>query len=290
MNLLLKDLPGENWKPFPDLEEYFAISNKGRIKRLNTWTQSISQTFWKEHIISLFVQKSDSEKYFLYTKINCNGRSYNIAITRMLYYCFIEEFDLKDKNLVIVNESDPQWDIDISKLTLQSFNDILKERNTTVRTVLNSKKVFNDSLWERLGKPLIDKNNLPAIFDLSLHDLPDEHWKFLPGFEGKYIISNKGRAKRLSGWTAGNRFYAEDQIISLNLKKAEPSHLYFRLHPKEDVNPKVISRLLYYCFVEDFDLNNRTLRIVNENERLWEIDLSKLSLRSSEDAFNKKKK
>src|SRR5690606_20915180 len=110
---------------------------------------------------------------------------------------FIEKFDLKDKNLVIVNESNPQWDIDISKLTLQSANDILSERNkqdaTKVRTILNSKKVFNDSLWEKLGKPQINKKNPPAIFDLSLRDLPGEHWKPLPGLGGKYVISNKGR-------------------------------------------------------------------------------------------------
>ncbi|PXW16673.1 NUMOD4 motif-containing protein [Chryseobacterium sp. CBTAP 102] len=129
MNLSLKNLSGERWRPFPDLEEYFAISNKGRVKRLNTWTQNVSQTFWKEHITSLFVQKSGSEKYFLYTKLSCNGKSYNTAITRILYYCFIEEFDLKDRNLVIVNKNDPQWDLDISKLSLQSVTEILTERN-----------------------------------------------------------------------------------------------------------------------------------------------------------------
>lgn len=293
MNLSLKNLPGERWKPIPDLEGYFVISNKGRVKRLNTWTQSVSQTFWREHIISLFIQKSDNEKYFLYTKLSCNGKSYNIAIIRLLYYCFIEEFDLKDRSLVIVNENDPQWDIDISTLTLKSVNDRLRERNkvyaTTVRTVLNSKKIFNDSLWERLGKPRINKKKPPAILDLSLSDLPDEHWKPLPGFDGKYTISNKGRVKRLSGWGAGIHFYGEEQILSLNLQKAESPFLYFNVHRKEDTNSKRLLRLLYYCFVEEFDLNNRTLRVVNENERLWDIDFSKLVLCSMIEAFNKNK-
>ena len=294
MNLSLKNLPGEKWKPFPDLEKYFAISNKGRIKRLNTWTQNKNKTFLGERIISLFVQKSSSEKYFLYTKLSCNGKGYNIAITRILYYCFIEKFDLKDRNLVIINENDPQWDLDISKLTLQSVTNILTERNkqyaAKVRTVLNSKKVFNDSLWEKLGKPRINKKNPPAIFDLSLRDLPDEQWKPLPGFEGKYVISNKGRVKRLSGWGAGIHFYGEEQVLSLNLTQDKYPKLYFNLHKKEDVNRKMLLRMLYHCFIEEFDLNNTTLRVVNENQKLWDIDLSKLSLRHMADAFNKNKK
>ncbi|MDN5479749.1 MAG: NUMOD4 domain-containing protein, partial [Chryseobacterium sp.] len=150
MNLSLKDLPGERWKPVPDLDVYFAISSKGRVKRLNTWTQNRNKTFWREHILSLSVLTSDSKNYYLYAQLSSNGRKYHLAITRLLYYCFVEEFDLKNKNLVIVNNSIPQWDIDISNLTLQSVNDMLKERNkeyaTKVRTVLNSKKIFNNSL------------------------------------------------------------------------------------------------------------------------------------------------
>ncbi|WP_326982743.1 NUMOD4 domain-containing protein [Chryseobacterium sp. MYb264] len=293
MNLSLKDLSGEIWRPFPDLEQYFAISNKGRIKRLNSWTENRNKTFWKEHIISLFVLKSDNKSYYFYTKLTCNGKSYSVVITRMLYYCFVEEFDLKNKDMVIVNKNDPQWDLDISKLTLQSTNDILTERNklyaTKIRTILNSKEVFNNSLWEKLGKPEINKENPPAIFDLSLSDLPDEHWKPLPGFEGKYAISNKGRVKRFSGWGVGNYFYGEEQIISLNLKKTESPSLYFHIHKKEDANPKSLVRLLYYCFVEEFDLRNTTLRVVNENQGLLEIDLSKLLLCPMVTAFKKKK-
>jgi hypothetical protein len=290
INLSLNDLPGERWKPIPELEGYFAISSKGRVKRLNTWTENRNKTFWEEHITSLSVLKSNSN--YLYAQLSCNGRKYCLPITRLLYYCFVEEFDLKDKNLVIVNNSIPQWDIDISNLTLKPFSEILKERNkeysNKVRTVLNSKKSFNDSLWKKLGKPRINKKNPPAILNLSLGDLPDEQWKAVPGFDGKYTISNKGRVKRLSGWGAGTHFYGEDQILSLNLTSDKSSYLYFKVHKKEDKAQKMLLRILYYCFIEEFDLNNRTLRVVNENEPLWNIDLSKLSLRPMADAFNKK--
>ncbi|CAA7196329.1 hypothetical protein CHRY9293_02426 [Chryseobacterium potabilaquae] len=214
-------------------------------------------------------------------------------MSKLLYYCFVEKFDLKNRRLAVVNESNPQWDIDLSKLSLCPVSYVLRERNKDfgvikVRTIFNSKKVFNDSLWKQLGKPQINKKNPPAIFNLSIKDLPDQQWKPLPGFEGKYVISNKGRIKRLSDWSAGYQFFGEEQIISLNvIKKDKSGYLYFKLHPKEDTNPKMLLRLLYYCFVEQFDLNDRTLRIINENEPLWDIDLSKLSLRPIADTFNK---
>lgn len=54
-NTSLEDFPGEQWKPLKGLEKQFAISNKGRIKRLNSWTQATGKTFLKEHIVSLLL-------------------------------------------------------------------------------------------------------------------------------------------------------------------------------------------------------------------------------------------
>lgn len=295
MNLSLEDLPGEYWIPIPipNFENRFMISNKGRVKRLEGWTSKGRKIFLKEQILSQFMIRNSDTTYSLYCRLNNEGKEVLPVMSKLLYYCFVEKFDLKNKRLAVVNESNPQWNIDLSKLSLRPVSYVLRERNRDfgvikVRTIFNSKKVFNDSLWKKLGKPQIYKKNPPAVFNLSIKDLPDEQWRPLPGFEGKYVISNKGRIKRLSGWSAGYQFFGEEQIISLNvIKKNKSGYLYFKLHPKEDTNPKMLLRLLYYCFVEQFDLNDKTLRVINENEPLWDIDLSKLSLRSIADAFNK---
>jgi len=126
MNLSLKDLPGEKWKSVPGLKQYFAISNKGRVKRLNTWTQNRNKTFWKEHIISLFVLRPESKTYYFYTKLSHKGINYHIAITRLLYYCFVEEFDLNNRILRVDNENERLWDIDLSKISLRSMGNIKK--------------------------------------------------------------------------------------------------------------------------------------------------------------------
>jgi hypothetical protein len=116
MNLSLKDLPGEIWKPIPNLKGYFAISNKGRIKRLNSWTENRNKTFWKEHIISLFLDTN----YYLYTNLSHKGKRTQIRLNKYLYYCFVKKFDLNDRSLVVINKNQPLWNIDISKLELRS--------------------------------------------------------------------------------------------------------------------------------------------------------------------------
>ncbi len=40
----------------------------------------------------------------------------------------------------------------------------------------------------------------------------------------------------------------------------------------------IITRLLYHLFVKEFDIHDRALVVVNKNNPLWDIDLSKLSL------------
>ncbi|MET3537654.1 NUMOD4 domain-containing protein [Chryseobacterium limigenitum] len=78
MNLSLKDLPGEVWKPIPGAEDQFHISNRGRIKRLNTWTtQTKTKLFLKERIISLLMDFYSEQSYSLQTNLYYNGKRIN---------------------------------------------------------------------------------------------------------------------------------------------------------------------------------------------------------------------
>jgi hypothetical protein len=129
MNLSLKNLAGEKWLPIPSLSEQFAISNKGRIKRLNSWTTAKNKSFLNEKIISLFLDFHNKTSYYFYTNISNNGKRVQIRLNKLLYYCFVKEFDLKDRSLIVINKSNPQWNIDISKLELCSAAFYLNKRN-----------------------------------------------------------------------------------------------------------------------------------------------------------------
>ena len=236
LNLLLEDLPGEHWVPLPGFEKRFSISNKGRIKRLAGWNNFEKKIFKKESILPQTVEFKSDTMYSICAVLddsNDKKKKFRIEIARWLYYCFVEKFDLNDKTLVIINENDPQWRLDLSKFVLHSMKDVLEQTAIkSVRIILNSKKIFNNILWEKLGKPKIDKKNPPPIMDLSLNDLPGEHWKPLPGYEGKCVISNKGRVKRLSNWKMGIQFFAEEQIVTINVNKVKDTcYLCFRHFP-----------------------------------------------------------
>lgn len=294
MNLSIADLPHEKWKPIPGFEGRFSISNKGRVKRWGGWNPVGRRIFQKERIVPQFVDFKADTLYSMCVILDDlydRKKDTRIEIGRYLFHCFIRPFDLNDKTLIVLNENDTQWELDQPKLVLRSVKDIPKRKKLkSVRILLNSKKTFNDILWEKLGKPDIDKKNPPPILNLSPKDLPNEHWKPLPGYEGKYVISNKGRVKRLSGWKMGIQFFAEEQILTINADKFKDSlYLCFRLHEQLRRRSMRLPRLLYYCFVEEFDLNDTTMFVVNDNIPLWEMDLSKLSLHYSNSLLNQKR-
>ncbi|MFP3597929.1 NUMOD4 domain-containing protein [Chryseobacterium sp. SIMBA_029] len=286
MNLSIEDIPGEQWKPLPDFEKQYSISNKGRVKRWEAWNVTGRRIFKKDCILPQHVEFKDDTVYSMHVILDNladKKKKISIEIIRFLYYCFIKEFDLNSKTNIIINKNKPQWKADASKLILQKAKDPPKDKKLkSIRIIANSGNLFNSFLWEKLAKPKIDKKNPPAILNLSLKDLPDEQWKPLPGYEDKYVISNKGRIKRLSGWRIGIIFFEEEQIVITNLTKVKDScYLVFRLHEQVRTSLMALPRFLYYCFVNEFDLNDMNIVIVNENTPLWNMELSKFSLKSS---------
>lgn len=83
------------------------------------------------------------------------------------------------------------------------------KRDFLANKIKYSNRPFNTSLWEKLGKSPIDKSNPPACIDLSIKDLPHECWKSIPSFENHYVISNRGRVKRLGSLTCDNNIFLE---------------------------------------------------------------------------------
>lgn len=158
-----------------------------------------------------------------------------------------------------------------------------KEDFYMVKTADTSNGVLNEYLWEKLGKPKIDEKNPPPCFNLSVKDILEEYWVPVPisGFESRFVISNKGRVKRLSGWILKGRImFLQEKILSqrLIINSEKTYSLLCTLRNEGKYVRVIMSKLLYYCFVEKFDLSDRNLMVVNESDPLWDIDISKLSL------------
>ncbi|MBK1897305.1 NUMOD4 domain-containing protein [Chryseobacterium paridis] len=171
-------------------------------------------------------------------------------------------------------------------------SDHVKKEDFLVPPKPATDRLLNQSLWKKLGKPPIDKKNPPACMNLSIKDLPGEQWKPIPDFEEQYLISDKGRVKRLANWTLkGRRVFLKEQILSLIMsvhKNSDFYSLYAILRHNERKAVVTITRQLYYSFVEEFDIKGKTLVVVNHNKPLWDINIEKLSLRPIHSVLKKK--
>jgi len=110
--------------------------------------------------------------------------------------------------------------------------------------------------------------------DKSLCDLQDEVWKDIPGFEGSYQASNKGRIKSLDRTIPHPRLYSQfvkGQILSQsvsknsNLKTSEPT-IDLRVTLTVENTPYYFNtrRLIYKTFIDPhLDHKKDKLYIIN---------------------------
>lgn len=357
------NLPEEQWKLIENFENY-AISNYGRLKSMERWTRASNGKEWKqpEKIMQLIFVKQfnkylQSSSYQVHCGLSSEGEKYRKSIARLVYYHFIEKFDLSDRSIVIsfkdenrfhmhsgnlekisasekrlkifqLNRSrnrnviyqqavsqytvEGKWVADFESMYdaakaigvgPESIMDVIHKEFLTAggfRWFLQSEppkdedflvppqadiseSILNTSLWEKLGKPVIDKNNPSACMNLSLKDRPGERWKSVPGFEDHYMVSDKGRVKRLSGWISpGRKIFLKEQILSqiMNINDNGTYSLYVVLNYRGKRACVSVTKLVYYCFVKEFDIYGKTELVINHNKPLWKMDISKLSLRS----------
>lgn len=360
-NNSLVNIENEQWKIIDGFENY-NISNYGRIKSIkrSSPTHNGGEKIQPEIIMKLFFIKRfnkylDRDFYGIQCSLCSNGRKYRKSIARLVYYHFVEKFDMDDRNIVISYKdgnslnihADNLEKISASERRLKSFRmdkarnrkvdylkpvsqytvlgdlvanfdsiydaekavgvgcesiqDVItkvfltaggfrwflqsnppKKEDFTIAPKLELTNVlFNKSLWEKLGKPTIDSNNLPPCINLSLTNISGEVWKPIPGFEDSHLVSNKGRVKHLSGWTHGKKkFFMHDKILSQTLTqhKNRTYSFYVTLFNNGKKVRVTITRLLYYCFVQKFDIYGKTQVVVNQNESLLDIDISKLEI------------
>lgn len=110
-NLLLVDLPGEIWKPFPvaPFDELYVISNKGRLKRLVRTVERkdgistlLPERIVKQGIANRFNHYLKQTFYSLhFIVIALNGLKKTYVTGRIMYYTFVKPFDLSDTNLIV---------------------------------------------------------------------------------------------------------------------------------------------------------------------------------------------
>jgi|GEM_PF-402521 len=104
----LEDLDGEIWKDIPGLESYGMISNRGRVKRLafelyrsDGKLYRYEERIQAQKVTTYFNKFKQDSGGHLNSRIQIGGVCHSLSIGRIVYYCFVEKFDLSDHSIYI---------------------------------------------------------------------------------------------------------------------------------------------------------------------------------------------
>src|ERR1700733_8652358 len=116
------------------------------------------------------------------------------------------------------------------------------------------------------------KSIIPAYRDQRLEDRPHEQWEDIPGLDGYFRVSGYGRIKRLQRETSNRRgvvHIIQEKIILPRVAKFYNKlmgdysyNLYAHLSLESRKYHLSIRRLVYYCFVSPFALDDLSVCIV----------------------------
>jgi NUMOD4 motif/NUMOD1 domain len=146
--------------------------------------------------------------------------------------------------------------------------------------------VFNDYLWEMLGKPKTSTMNPIPVLNLSKKDLPGEKWKEIEGFGGNYLISNLGRIKSISRLSDGKVSIWKKGVIKKlladNKKGEKPSCLLCTFSNKGKKFQLSMGRMMYYHFIRKFKLADRKIKISYKDGCCYNLSINNLILVAAE--------
>ena len=137
-NISLESIEGEEWDDIPGLDGYFLISNFGRIKRQRYEMQYRNGAIYvkEEKIIRPQIVRGKNKfkkdfQYFLTGRVTVSGKRHTFTISRMVYNCFVNPFDMENQDHVIICQDTDNFNIHPSNLRLVTKSQ--KQRRTIDR-------------------------------------------------------------------------------------------------------------------------------------------------------------
>jgi hypothetical protein len=143
-------------------------------------------------------------------------------------------------------------------------------------------QIFNEYLWQELGKPRTSKKRPIAALNLSIEDMGGERWKPIEGTEGHYQVSNYGRVKRCPGFKNGRLHIWTKASMKRLIPDGKPdrpvSCLLTTLSSAGRQYQQSVARLVYHHFVRKIDLHDKTIRVGYKNGKCYDLYSKNLTL------------
>jgi hypothetical protein len=142
--------------------------------------------------------------------------------------------------------------------------------------------VFNQTLWEKLGRPRTSRKIPIAALNLSDQDMPDERWRPIEGTGQTYWVSDHGRVKgtprlkqgKFHVWTKG----MVKRLIDDAKPGRKPSCLLCSFSVGGRKYQQSVTRLVYHHFVQPINLKDRTIHIRQKNGKCYDLYYRNLRL------------
>jgi len=133
-NLNYEDIKGEIWRQLPGLDDYFLISNLGRIKSLdrNIESKDGKTRFYKGRILKGVIiryRNNTLNDYIEEIKVGLfyKGMFHSFRIARTVYNLFVEELNFKDDQLIVAHKDGNRLNNEVQNLYLQTISQKQKQ-------------------------------------------------------------------------------------------------------------------------------------------------------------------
>lgn len=130
----LRSLKNEMWKSLPGFDGEYEISSLGRIKSLRRWRACgyNSGYYTKEFIRKQNFEDSKNRlkndyTYRVFVSLKKNGKCLTTSTARLVYYTFVSEFELADKNVIITYKDNNGRNLSYKNLELLTRSDNSKK-------------------------------------------------------------------------------------------------------------------------------------------------------------------
>jgi hypothetical protein len=127
MNLSLKDIKGEKWKPIPGYDDFLLVSNYGRVKSLARPVQLSTGQFYytktiirKQYLQTRYNPFSNDFREQLAVKTRYGDLEERFLINRLVYALFIKKIDYRGERFIIGHKNGDNCDNRVENLKLFS--------------------------------------------------------------------------------------------------------------------------------------------------------------------------
>lgn len=145
-NLILDNLPGEIWKDIQGYENFYQVSNLGRIKSLKRFTKT-------KRVSEKILRQSLRKTGYLQVKLCNKGSTYHPVVNRLVAEAFLEKPNYKYVTNHINNIRD---DNQLKNLELMSQSENIRYSYKQNRSNQSGEKNNNAKISEELVKKIRD--------------------------------------------------------------------------------------------------------------------------------------